>query len=288
MSLNWRSPENGFGDLRNTRLPQPFLKWAGGKKQLLGQFDSFFPKKIDGYVEPFVGSGAVFFHISERYCLKSVTLGDGNSELINTYEAVRDDVEKLNRQLSYHRRMHSQEYYRKVREMKPKSLVGRAARLIYLNKTCYNGLYRVNSKGRFNVPMGRYKNPSIFDAVNLRSVSNVLQGVRLKVCHFSEFAHTGRRGEFFYLDPPYHPVSKTSSFTNYTANAFTESDQRHLAEVFQALNRKGCFLMLSNSDCDFIRNLYGNFRIETVRARRAINSRANGRGKINELLVLNY
>lgn len=288
MSLHCRSSEDGFGDLRNIKPPQPFLKWAGGKKQLLGQFDRFFPKKIDGYVEPFVGSGAVFFHISMQYHPKSIILGDGNPELINAYEAVRDDVEKLNRKLGHHRRLHSQEYYQKVREMEPKSSVGRAARLIYLNKTCYNGLYRVNSKGRFNVPMGRYKNPSIFDIGNLRIVSNVLQDVRLKVCHFSECVRTGRRGDFFYLDPPYHPVSKTSSFTNYTAKAFTESDQRRLAEVFQALNRKGCLLMLSNSDCDFIRNLYSDFRIETVQARRAINSRANGRGKINELLVLNY
>ncbi len=275
-----------------TRPLSPFLKWAGGKARLLGQFERFFPHEVGRYSEPFVGSGAVFFYVMERFNPADVVLSDSNEELMNAYRAVRDDVEDLLIGLKEHRRSHGEGHYYRVRSLNPAALSppARAARLIYLNKTCFNGLYRVNSRGGFNVPMGSYKNPRIFDAENLRRVSQALQSVDLQVRHFSVLSDIAkqRRGDFIYFDPPYHPLSKTSSFTSYTAGDFKESDQKRLAEVYRTLDRKGCRLMLSNSDCLFTRGLYKGFRLETVRARRAINSKADGRGEINELLVLNY
>ena len=281
---NERDPQEG------TRSLSPFLKWAGGKARLLGQFERFFPHEVKRYSEPFVGSGAVFFYVMERFNPADVVLSDSNEELMNAYRAVRDDVEELLIGLEEHRRSHGEDHYYRVRSLKPGVLSppARAARLIYLNKTCFNGLYRVNSRGEFNVPMGSYKNPGIFDAENLRRVSQVLQGVDLQVRHFEELVPLAKRGGFIYFDPPYHPLSKTSSFTSFTAGDFKESDQQRLAEVYRALDQKGCRLMLSNSDCALTRGLYKGFRLETVRARRAINSKADGRGEINELLVLNY
>jgi DNA adenine methylase len=273
---------------RRDKSSVPFLKWAGGKARLLPQFEGFFPNQIERYIEPFVGSAAVFFSIKERFGPRKVILSDKNEELINCYLVVRNDVEGLIKKLKEHRRMHSKEYYYRVRSMHPRSALGRAARTIYLNKTCYNGLFRVNSKGEFNVPVGSYKNPSIFDAENLRSVSRRLKGVDIRVRKFEAYLRLAKNGDFFYFDPPYHPISLTSSFTSYTPAAFSEKDQRRLADVYRELDKKGCRLMLSNSDCDFIRELYEGFRLEQVRARRAINSNGNGRGEINELLVLNY
>ena len=275
-----------------TRPLSPFLKWAGGKARLLGQFERFFPHEVERYCEPFVGSGAVFFYVMERFNPADVVLSDSNEELMNAYRTVRDDVEDLLIGLEEHRRSHGEDHYYKVRSLNPAALSppARAARLIYLNKTCFNGLYRVNSRGGFNVPMGSYKNPGIFDAENLRRVSQALQGVDLQVRHFAELVGLANQGggDFIYFDPPYHPLSKTSSFTSFTAGDFKESDQKRLAEVYRELDRKGCKLMLSNSDCGFTRGLYKGFRLKTVRARRAINSKADGRGEINELLVLNY
>lgn len=275
-------------------FPAPFLKWAGGKTQLLSQFEPFFPQRIERYIEPFVGSGAVFFYAAERFRPERVVLSDSNEELINAYVAVRDDVEGVIGALGEHRRMHSPDYYYKVRAMKPGSRTGRAARLIYLNKTCYNGLYRVNSRGEFNVPVGSYKNPKIFDAENLRLASEALRGVDIQVRRFTDFVPSAKGGDFFYLDPPYHlkvtrpSISATSGFTAYTPGGFKEEDQERLAEVYRALDKRGCRLMLSNSDCGFVRELYRGFRIEEVRARRAINSNGRGRGEVSELLVLNY
>ncbi len=273
---------------RRNQPSVPFLKWAGGKAGLLSQFEGFFPKQIDRYIEPFVGSAAVFLYVKERFGPRKVILSDNNAELINCYLVVRDDVERLIRALTKHRRTHSKEYYYQVRAMHPRSAPRRAARTIYLNKTCYNGLFRVNSKGEFNVPVGSYKNPSIFDPENLRSVSRRLKGVEIQVRNFDAYVSLAKKGDFIYFDPPYHPISPTSSFTSYTAAAFSGEDQRRLADVYRELDKKGCRLMLSNSDSPFIRKLYGGFRLERVLARRAINSNGNGRGEINELLVLNY
>lgn len=273
-------------------LPRPFLKWAGGKTQLLGQFQALYPPPAAGlrYLEPFVGSAAVFFHVRRILAPQAAILSDGNPALVEVYTAVRDDVEGVIRRLAGHARRHGEVHYYRVRAQASARLgpAARAARLIYLNRTCFNGLYRVNSRGRFNVPMGRYRRPRILDEANLRAVSGALRGVEIRAAHFRETVETARRGDFVYFDPPYHPLSSTASFTSYTAASFTGADQEELAAVFAALDRKGCRAMLSNSDTDLIRRLYRSYRLVPVRARRSINSRADRRGPIGELVVLNY
>lgn len=278
---------------------KPFLKWAGGKSQLLEQMDPFFPKALNGgkirrYIEPFVGGGAVFFHLWTTDRLPEQTyLFDNNKELINTYKVVRDNVEALIELLSFHEQHHSREYYYKIRDLdrKPGLLLSDieiAARTIYLNRTCYNGLYRVNSNGQFNVPMGSYKNPKILHKEVLMAANAALQGVMIEVWDFQTVLDIARPKDFIYFDPPYDPVSKTASFTSYTSDNFREDDQRRLAEVYRELTRRDCYCMLSNSHTPFILDLYRGYRIEVVQAARAINSDPNSRGAIDEVLVLNY
>ena len=275
---------------RSPEAPRPFLKWAGGKTQLLPQFQPLYPGSFTRYREPFLGSGAVFFQVREQFNLKNPVLSDVNSELINTYQVIQTKVEQLIRVLRKHRRCHSKDYYYRVRALNPDSMtsLARAARLIYLNKTCFNGLYRVNSHGGFNVPMGRYEDPPILDAPNLRSVSASLQGVVLKTSPFRDVLDYCRQGDFVYLDPPYHPLSATSYFTAYTDGSFTSRDQEKLSEVYRELSERGCLLMLSNSDSPLIHKLYSGFRFKKVAARRNINSKAERRGHISEVVVLNY
>lgn len=272
-----------------SRKASPFLKWAGGKSQLLSTFDEFFPENFNRYFEPFVGGGAVFFHMTGRVDDGlAAHLSDLNDELINCYSVVRDNVEQLIKALKKHR--NESEYYYAVRAMDTSRMnaVQRAARLIYLNKTCFNGLYRVNSRGEFNVPFGSYKNPRTCDEDNLRAVSEALQHTKLVHQHFADALKEARKGDFVYLDPPYQPLSATSNFTSYTSKCFGEADQKKLAKVFAELDRRGCKVMLSNSDNEFVQELYAGFRQETVYANRAINCRADRRGRISELLVLNY
>jgi DNA adenine methylase len=272
--------------------PRPFIKWAGGKTQLLTQFEPLFPARgsIRRYIEPFVGSAAVFFRVRKLLEPRDVILADSNAELVNVYRAVRDDVEGLIRRLARHKRAHSEAHYYRVRAQNPTRLspTARAARLIYLNKTCFNGLYRVNRSGQFNVPIGRQVNPPILDAGRLRDAADALGGVTLKVAHFARTLEYARKGDFIYFDPPYQPISSTSSFTAYTDGAFREEDQRELASVYTRLARRGCLLMLSNSDSPLVRTFYRGFDIRKVRARRAINSRADRRGRIAEVVVLDY
>jgi len=267
-----------------------FLKWAGGKTQLLEQLSSFFPKKFNGYLEPFVGGGAVFFYVKRNYNPKRIILSDLNEELITCFEVVRDDVEKLIKLLIKHKKNHSKDYYYKIRDVDVSKLskLEIASRLIYLNKTCYNGLYRVNAQGKFNVPMGMYKKPKIVSEIDLRKASELLQKVELKTMPFGHVLDFAKRGDFVYLDPPYYPLSETSSFTSYTNNAFLEKEQEKLSEVFRQLDKRGCFVMLSNSDHPFIRNLYNGFSIHTVKALRAINCIGKKRGKISELVITSY
>jgi DNA adenine methylase len=272
---------------------RPFLKWVGGKQQLLAQFDDLFPVSIARYFEPFVGGGAVFFHLMKKRRLSDpVFLFDRSEELINVYRVVRDKVDELVEELRVHQSMHSKEHYYKIRDLDRQDIqlsdVARAARTIYLNKTGYNGLYRVNSRGQFNVPMGRYVRPRILSEAALRDASAALQSVSLEVRDFREIVDLAQGGDFFYFDPPYDPISKTASFTSYTATDFQEDDQRALAEVFRRLDGKGCRCMLSNSATLFICDLYKDFRIETVHARRAVSSKGDRRGKIEEVVVLNY
>lgn len=276
-----------------SRTAKPFLKWAGGKQKLLAQYDAYFPMNFDRYFEPFVGGGAVFFHLwSTGRLFEKVFLFDHNEELVNAYQAVRDKLEELVGFLTIHRKRHSKEYYYQVRDLDRQNVnlgdVERAARTIYLNKTCYNGLYRVNGKGEFNVPMGSYKNPKILYDNVLRSANAALQEVCVEVKDFRDIVHYAQAGDFLYFDPPYDPVSKTASFTNYTAAGFGDEDQRDLAHIFALLAEKGCLCMLSNSYTPFVLDLYRKFRIETVKANRAINSNPNGRGDIQEVVVLNY
>jgi DNA adenine methylase len=295
MALNYLQTDL-FAELNIEFAPKyakPFLKWVGGKQQLLPQFEAYFPPDFQRYVEPFVGGGAVFFHLWNTEKLpKESFLFDNNKELVNVYRVVRDKVDRLIELLALHKERHSKDYYYKIRSLDRKNCQltdeERAARTIYLNRTCYNGLYRVNSKGQFNVPIGSYKNPQILYEDVLRAANKALQGVTVEVANFRQVVNFAQAGDFFYFDPPYDPVSKTASFTGYTANSFRDEDQRDLAQVFEQLTKKGSLCMLSNSYTPFILDLYQDFRIETVQAKRAVNSDANGRGSIPEVVVLNY
>jgi DNA adenine methylase len=280
--------------LQSTSL-RPFLKWAGGKSQLISQYISYFPQSFATYYEPFLGGGAVFFYLygaaKNSGSLKKfpAVLTDINPELVNVYCCVRYRVEELIELLAQHQANHDRDYYYWVRARLTGTPVEMAARLIYLNKTCFNGLYRENSKGEFNVPMGKYKNPTICHAELLRVVSDSLQSVKIEVRPFDavlDFAKTGE--DFVYFDPPYHPLSNTSNFTSYSRSSFNEKDQIRLRDTFAELARRGVKVMLSNSDCLFIRELYQDFHIYEILAARAINSKAEKRGKITELLVTSY
>ncbi|MCB0086667.1 MAG: DNA adenine methylase [Caldilineaceae bacterium] len=276
------------------RSAKPFLKWAGGKQQLLKQFEPYLPACYARYLEPFLGGGALFFHLWNTQRLPAeVCLFDTNHELVNVYNAVRNELELLIDCLRVHQNRHSHDYYYAIRGLDRQpdvqlNQIEKAARTIYLNKTCYNGLYRVNSKGQFNVPLGSYKNPPILQEEILRQASAALQAVQIEQRDFRTLSQVTQPNDFIYFDPPYDPVSKTASFTSYTAGSFTDADQRELAETYAALAQKGCFCMLSNSHTPLVLELYSRFRIASVHASRAINSKASGRGAIQEALVLNY
>lgn len=267
---------------------RPFLKWAGGKTQLLDEISSRIPASYNRYIEPFLGSGALFFRLNPARAL----LSDLNQELIETYCVVRDAVELLILDLAGH--IYDKDYFYKVRnsdrapDFEGWSPVQRASRVIYLNKTCFNGLYRVNSKGQFNTPFGRYSNPRILDAKNLRACSHALKAAEVVSADFAEVAERAERGDFVYFDPPYMPLSATSSFTAYARGGFPESEQIRLRDLCRRLTRSGVKFLLSNSASEAVVSLYSEFRIESVQATRAINAKAANRGRISELLVRNY
>lgn len=270
---------------------EPFLKWAGGKGQLLRQYEVFLPKEFNNFLEPFVGGGAVFFYLFNNGRLqgkKKIFLIDSNEELINCYLVIKEDVEKLIKILSSHKFINTEETFYRIRAEEPRDKFERAARTIYLNKTCFNGLYRVNSKGKFNVPFGGYKNTLICNSRNLIAVSSALQNIEILCGDFDKCLKLAKKEDFIYFDPPYQPLNKTSSFTSYTKEPFGEREQVKLSKVFRELDKIGCRIMLSNSDTSFIRRLYKNFRIEVVLAKRAINCKPSGRGAIRELVILNY
>ena len=275
--------------------PKPFVKWVGGKRQLLKQFKELglyppedFNPNTATYFEPFVGGGAVFFDLFPQ----KAVLFDLNSELITTYNVIKNDVENLIKSLKKHK--YSKEYFLKVRAKNPKRLsdINIASRFIYLNRTGFNGLYRVNRNNEFNVPFGSYKNPLICNEENLRKIHNVLQKIDILNEDYKEVLNMAKKGDFIYLDPPYYPINKTSSFTSYTSNNFLEKEQEELKDVFVKLHRRGCFVMLSNSDTPFINELYSGLgrkvKINKIKATRIINSNAKKIGKINEVLVINY
>jgi len=264
----------------------PILKWAGGKSALLSQFTRYFPNAecYERYFEPFVGGAAVFFHLQPPQSF----LFDLNIHLIEVYTIIREQVDDLIEALRVH--FNDRDYFYWVRAQNPMDLspVQRAARFIFLNRTCYNGLYRVNRQDQFNVPFGKYKNPLICDEAGLRTVSAALQNTHLQVADFEIVLKLAKPHDLIYFDPPYEPLSRTSSFTSYTSSGFTQFDQSRLAETYQILNERGCLLMLSNSSAPLIYELYQNFHIHEISARRAINSNPNGRGIIRELLVTNF
>ena len=270
---------------------QPFLKWVGGKAQLLTKFDEFFPAQVGRYFEPFIGGGAVFFHLKHRFPRMRAFLRDINPELINAYRAVRDHPELLMRRLDEHSarfRANREIYYYEVRAqhtLPEREIVERAARMIFLNKTCFNGLWRVNARGEYNVPIGSHKNPTLYDSDNIYAASRALEGVNLEVQDFRVTLAETRRGDFAYIDPPYYPVSLTASFTSYAKEDFGVEEQNELHAVCASAAARGVRLMLSNSDVPFIRRLYRDFQIHTVQARRAINCDGTKRGEVNEVVV---
>lgn len=270
-------------------LISPILKWVGGKRQLLADILPLINKNCSVYVEPFVGGGAVFFELQPQRAI----INDYNAELMNVYEAVRDFPEELISILEEHNRQNTEEYFYDLRaldrcpEYAAMSNVKKAARIIYLNKTCYNGLYRVNSAGQFNVPYGKYKNPNIVNADTIRAMSGYLKnpGITMKQGDYRETLKGLQKGAFVYFDPPYMPISTSSSFTGYTENGFSYEQQAALKNECDKLKEKGISFLQSNSDCEEIRELYKEYDIRTVQAKRSINSNADKRGEISEVLI---
>jgi DNA adenine methylase len=274
------------------RSASPFLKWAGGKSQLLDELDVHVPK-FDRYFEPFLGGGALFFHLGSVRPSFKAYLSDINAELIETYRAVKTNVGKLAGLLRQHEVAYANDpnaFYYALRNARPSTGLERAARLIALNKTCYNGLYRVNAAGFFNVPIGKYKNPSICNEQLLKNASSVLRLTRAKIsaCDYAEALANASSGDFVYLDPPFVPLSKTASFVSYSRGGFSAADQKGLSTVFRKLDRRGCKVLLSNSDTPLTRELYSDFDQFRVKASRAINCRSDNRTGFTELLVQNY
>jgi len=271
-------------------LVSPILKWVGWKRQLLSEIVPMINVKPGStYVEPFLGGGAVLFELQP----KKAIVNDYNDELINVYLTVRDSAEELIAELEKHNVNNSEDYYYEVRALdrsekyQEMTNVEKAARILYLNKTCYNGLYRVNLAGQFNSPYGKYKNPNIVNATAIRAMSKYLNENKIEICNgdYRDVLRRVRKGSFVYLDPPYMPISSSSSFTGYTENGFSYEQQVALKEECDKLRKKGIAFVQSNSDCPEIRELYKEYEIKTVQAKRAINSNASKRGEINEVLI---
>ena len=273
-------------------LVLPILKWVGGKRQLLDEIRPLIPQ-CSTYYEPFIGGGAVLFDIQP----KKAIINDSNEELINVYKTIKSNPDELIKKLSYHQEHNCEEYFYEIRALDRNKNqfdiltdVERAARIIYLNKTCFNGLFRVNSSGEFNSPWGKYKNPNIVNETSIKAVSKYLNkaNISIRCGDYRDALIRIRKGAFVYLDPPYMPISSSSSFTGYTAGKFGEEEQRQLKEQCDILNERGVKFLLSNSSCDFIEELYSGYKIEKVKAKRNINSKAEKRGEIDEVLVRNY
>ena len=266
----------------------PVLKWAGGKRQLLPDLLNNLPKTFNNYYEPFVGAGALFFELQPS----NAHISDVNPELINLYKIIKDDANALINDLKKHK--NNEEYFYEMRnldrtpEYKELSNIQKASRFIYLNKTCFNGLYRVNSRGEFNVPFGKYSNPKIIDEINLLNCSKLLKNTEIQNESFTEIINKVKKNDFVYFDPPYMPVSQTSNFTSYTKDSFDINMQIKLKELCDELNERGVYFLLSNSDVLFINEIYSSYEIKKVFAGRAINSEGSKRGKITEVLIKNY
>lgn len=270
------------------KLPT-FLKWAGGKRRIIDQIVPTFPKKVSRYFEPFLGGGVMFFYVKKVYNPEYCEISDINKELIDAYIAVRDNPQELMNFLKYFRKQNSEKYYYSLRKrFNQNKILGlrRAAAFIYLNKTCFNGLYRVNSKNEFNVPCGKYESPPIFDKEVILEASNLLQGVKIKHQDYKAILPRTRKGDLVYLDPCYDPLKRTS-FANYTPKRFCEEDRVDLAKFMGRLRDKGAEIRLSNNDIPEVRGIYVSYEILPIFAPRSINSVGSQRGNIQELLIIN-
>lgn len=279
---------------KTSKLVAPVVKWVGGKRQLLPEIKKCLPKKFNTYFEPFIGGGAVLFEIQPKHAV----VNDINKELIVLYSVIQNNVEELIDKLSdTNTYTNTSECYYRIRELdrepqKYNKMTGidRAARILYLNKTCYNGLYRVNSMGEFNSPFGSYRNPNIVNDITLRAVNKYFNDAKIKFLNvdFEKAVKSAKKDDFVYFDPPYAPISKTANFTGYNESGFGETEQIRLKKLCDVLTKKGVKFLLSNSDCEFIRELYKDYNIVTIKAKRAINSNGNNRGNVSEVLIRNY
>ncbi len=272
---------------------KPLLKWVGGKRQLISQILPFIPKNMNIYHEPFFGGGAMLFELHP----KIARINDLNEELINVYKTIHRSPHKLIELLRMHKDSNNRDYFYEVRKLdrdldsyRKLTKVERAARTIYLNKTCYNGLYRVNKKGEFNTPFGKYKNPKICDEKGIYEIHHYFKHSIIEICNgdFEKFLNKAQAGDFVYLDPPYDPISETAYFTDYQASGFSKEEQLRLKKVCDELHNKGVKFLLSNSDTEFINDIYKEYTIKKVLAPRNINSKGDKRGKISEVIIMNY
>jgi len=276
---------------KNNKLVMPFVKWVGGKRQLLVEIKQHIPNQFSKYYEPFIGGGAVLFHLQP----KNAIINDSNKELVNLYKVIKESSEELIEDLKTHE--NEEKYFYNIRGVdreKEKyselNNIQRASRIIFLNKTCYNGLFRVNSSGEFNSPFGRYKNPNIINEITIKAVANYLNNNKIQILNtdYEKSLLKIKKEAFVYFDPPYDPISDSSNFTGYTKKGFDKTEQERLKKVCDKLNDKGVKFLLSNSSTEFIRGLYKKYNILSIKAKRIINSKGSGRGEITEVLVKNY
>lgn len=277
---------------KTNRILQPFTKWTGGKRQLLPVIKSLMPESYHHYFEPFIGGGALFFDLAP----KTAYINDFNSELINCYRQIKENPDELIELLTKHQESNSKEYYLELRSVdrdgriEEMSAVERSARIMYMLRVDFNGLYRVNSKNQFNVPYGRYKNPKIVDSDLILAISDYLNKNNIHILNgdFEKSVQSVQAKDFVYFDPPYIPLSETSAFTSYTHEGFSYEDQVRLRDTFRMLSEKGAFVMLSNSSSPLVEQLYQGFTIHKVEATRTNGAKISSRGKISEIIVTNY
>ncbi|AWX42881.1 adenine-specific DNA methyltransferase [Metamycoplasma cloacale] len=273
---------------------KPLVKWAGGKTQILDEIKRLMPKKFKNYYEPFLGGGALFFSLAP----KNAFINEINEELYCLYKCFENekDINLLISELNTHTKLHSEEYYYKLRDLdkdlsfKELPIYIKAARLVYLNKSCFNGLYRVNSKGYFNVPFGKKQEVNLYNVDNINSIKEYFENSNIEITNldFQEAVLKAKKGDFVYLDPPYDTLPDKNGFVNYDKNGFNKDDQKRLSEVFKELNQRGVYVMLSNHNTDFINDLYKDYNIHIIKAKRIINSNSLGRGEIEEVIITNY
>ena len=275
--------------------PKPFVKWAGGKRQLIPTLNLNLPESFGTYYEPFLGGGALLFHILTKKNSQKCSVSDLNSDLVLAYTVIRDRPDALIISLKNHEKNYqtdSDSYYYSIRQSNPRNEIEKTSRLIFLNRTCFNGLYRVNSKGKFNVPLGKYTNPNIVNEENIHSVSHILQSSKISInCRdFEVVLSDAKKGDLIYFDPPYQPVSTTANFTSYTNKNFTYADLKRLAELCFELDSKGCNVLLSNSDSNEVADIFSSnpWKVTKIETNRSINSNSKKRTGHFELLIKNY